>query len=134
MTPPLSSSFFPLAEDTRTVLVVDDELLVRGYAVKMLQRLGFRSLEAADGAEALEVFASRRTELFAVLLDLVMPVMCGDEALRAMRRIDRAVPVIVSSGCSVKIVNARCGLERPNAFLPKPYRDEQLLEVLRLSF
>jgi CheY-like chemotaxis protein len=80
------------------------------------------------------LFESHRPEIAAVLLDLVMPVMGGDEALRALRQIDRGVPVILSSGYSAKTVRARCGLERPNGFLQKPYRDRELLDVLRQAF
>lgn len=140
------SNIFPLAAsdaaelegilplDARTILVVDDEQPVRGLAVKMLHRNGFRALEADNGAEALRIFQSRRTEIAAVLLDLVMPIMGGEEALRAMRQIDRAVPVIVSSGYSVKTVRARCGQEPPDGFLQKPYHDAELLEALRQAF
>lgn len=123
-----------LPADAPTILVVDDEVVVRSIAVKMLHRNGYRALEAADGAEAVRLFKNRRPEIAAVLLDLVMPVMSGDDALRAMRRIDRDVPVIVSSGYSAKTVRARCGLELPDGFLQKPYQDRELLEALRKAF
>ena len=120
--------------DGPTILVVDDEVVVRDVAVKMLNRNGFRAIQAGDGAEALRVFEDRRSEISAVLMDLVMPVMSGEEAFRAIREIDASIPVIFSSGYSAKVVRARCGLMRPDGFLQKPYHDSQLLEVLRQAF
>lgn len=117
-----------------TILVVDDEGVVRDVAVRMLQRNGYRALEAADGAEALRVFEDRHSEISAVLMDLVMPVMGGEEAFRAIREIDAKVPVIFSSGYSAKVVRARCGTMRPDGFLQKPYLDSQLIEALRQAF
>lgn len=122
------------ATDAPTILVVDDETVVRDVAVKMLQRNGYRALEAADGAEALRVFEDKHSEISAVLMDLVMPVMSGEEAFRAIREIDAKVPVIFSSGYSAKVVRARCGLMRPDGILQKPYHDSQLIEVLRQAF
>lgn len=120
--------------ESPTILVVDDEVVVRDVAVKMLQRNGYRALVAKDGAEALRVFEDRKAEISAVLMDLVMPVMGGEEAFRAIRQIDAKVPVIFSSGYSAKVVRARCGLMRPDGFLQKPYHDAQLMEVLRQAF
>ena len=117
-----------------TILVVDDETVVRDVAVKMLQRHGYRALQAADGAEALRVFEDKHSEISAVLMDLVMPVMSGEEAFRAIREIDAKVPVIFSSGYSAKVVRARCGLMRPDGILQKPYHDSQLIEALRQAF
>ena len=68
------------------VLVVDDEQLVRNVARYALERLGYSVLEAADGLEAVSVFADRHWEIGAIVLDLKMPNMGGEEALRASAR------------------------------------------------
>ncbi|HXC15885.1 MAG TPA: PAS domain S-box protein [Holophagaceae bacterium] len=107
------------------VLVVDDEPDIRESAVELFRLLGFETVfEASDGAEALEVFQARATEISLVFMDLTMPRMSGREAFRALRELDPAVLVILTSG-----FNEEAGLdgdERPSAFLQKPYRFIQL--------
>ena len=70
---------------TVTVLLADDEEAVRAVAKRMLERLGFTVLQAADGREAVEVFEQHAEEITCVLLDLTMPHLDGEEAFREMR-------------------------------------------------
>ncbi|HZU53826.1 MAG TPA: PAS domain S-box protein [Holophagaceae bacterium] len=106
-------------------LVVDDEPGIRESAVELLRILGFSTVfEASDGAEALEIFKARSREISLVFMDLTMPRMNGREAFRALRAIDPAIPVILSSGFDEEAGLA--GDERPSAFLQKPYRFAQL--------
>ncbi len=115
-------------------LVVDDEPGIRESAIELLRILGFSTIfEAADGIEALEVFQAQGKEISLVFMDLTMPRMNGREAFRALRAIDPAIPVILSSGFDEEAGMA--GDERPSAFLQKPYRFAQLrstvMEVLQ---
>ncbi len=68
-----------------TVLVVDDEDLVRQAARNTLERYGYRTLMASDGASALDIYRRQPESVTLVLLDLTMPVMSGEEALRQMQ-------------------------------------------------
>jgi len=106
----------------RAVLLVDDEPLVVKVARRMLERMGYSVLTACDGATALELFRSRGDEIGCVLLDLSMPGMDGPQTLRELRKIDQAVPVLLSSGFSATTLAERVvGLEF-NGFVQKPYR------------
>jgi two-component system, cell cycle sensor histidine kinase and response regulator CckA len=81
----------PVAAETLTegtILLVDDEDLVRRSARRVLEKIGFRVLEARNGAEAVELVASERDSISLVILDVVMPVMDGVEAFRRIRQID----------------------------------------------
>jgi two-component system, cell cycle sensor histidine kinase and response regulator CckA len=116
-----------------TVLVVEDEEGVREVAVRILQDYGFQTLAAADGLEALEVMASAGDKVTAVLLDLSMPRMGGQETLRHLREQRPDLPVIMMSGYTEEAVASQFSENGPGitAFLQKPFLAEDLMEVLR---
>ncbi len=114
-----------------TILLVDDDLAVRSVARRMIERLGFEVLEAADGVEALDLFRSRRERIRAVILDLLMPKMTGEEVLSAMVDIDPGVRVILSSGYSPQQSDERARGDRPPVYLQKPYTLAALKDALR---
>lgn len=86
----------------RTILVVEDEGLLRELMVEKLQLEGFNTLEAADGDDGLEIALREHPDL--VVLDLLMPKMGGMEVLRRLREDDygRSIPVIIVSNLSGK--------------------------------
>lgn len=105
----------------RTVLVVEDQKMVREVAAAMLERLGFEVRTAKDGTEALEIFQTGRNQIRLVLSDLTMPRMDGWETLKALRRLNPDIPVILVSGYDQSQAMAGNHVEIPQAFLPKPY-------------
>jgi len=112
------------------ILVVDDEQGVRSVSQMILENAGFSVLTAKDGGEGLEVFLKHKEEIHAVLLDLTMPQMDGEEVFRQLRRICPKTPVILSSGYNEQVLEDRfedCGFA---GFLQKPYGAEQLIEKL----
>jgi len=88
----------PVAASGGTVLVVDDEPLVRRVARRILETGGFQVLEASDGAEATERFRADPASIDLVLLDYDMPRMNGSEALEALQAVDAGVRVLLSTG------------------------------------
>jgi PAS domain S-box-containing protein len=114
-----------------TLLVVDDEEMVRKSAVKMLMWQGFSVLAAKDGVEAVEIFRQHADEIRCVLCDLTMPRMDGWETLTALRQLAPGLPVILASGYSEAHVMAGDHPERPQAFLNKPYGLQQLQQAIR---
>ncbi|MBN2311416.1 MAG: response regulator [Candidatus Hydrogenedentes bacterium] len=116
-----------------TVLVVDDEDLVRGAAKRILERAGFRVLVAADGIEALDVYDARADEIGCVLLDLVMPRMDGEGMLAALRKRGAGIPVICSSGCSGEEAARELALGEADAFIQKPYQSAALIAAIRTA-
>ncbi len=108
------------------VLVVDDEDTVRKLAKNVLTRAGMTVHVAENGASGVELFRKHHDTLSIVLLDLMMPVMGGEEALLAMQGIDPAVPIILSSGFDEKEAARRLPESKPARFLQKPYTAQSL--------
>jgi PAS domain S-box-containing protein len=113
------------------VLVADDEELVRKMAKFTLERYGYAIETAADGRDALGKFEERPAEFTAVLLDLTMPEMGGEEVLRAIRRIRGDVPVILSSGYTEAEAVPRFQDLRLSGFLQKPYTATALAKKIK---
>jgi two-component system, cell cycle sensor histidine kinase and response regulator CckA len=109
-----------------TVLVVDDENAVRRFAVRVLQRDGYDVLEAADGAEALELVRSGKAIIDAVVSDIVMPRMNGVELMQAMAESNSNIPMILMSGYATAALS-EMGIASPCSVLPKPFPAERLL-------
>ncbi len=114
----------------RTVLLVDDEETVRAIGRQMLEELGFKTLIARDGMEALELFGARPGEISCVMLDLTMPHMDGEEAFRELKRISPDVKVIMSSGYNEQDVTQRFVGKGLAGFIQKPYKLLELGAVL----
>lgn len=81
-----------------TILVVDDEAVMREIAKRILEECGYSILLAKDGQEGVDIFRERHTELKGVLLDMAMPRKSGKEAFVEMREIDDSVKIVLSSG------------------------------------
>ena len=113
-----------------TVLLVEDEEMLREMAATMLTRLGYKVLTAKDGVEALEVYKSNLDKISVVLSDLSMPRMGGWETLTALRQIRPDIPVILASGHDESRVLAGDHPERPQVFLHKPYQKAGLQDAL----
>jgi PAS domain S-box-containing protein len=113
-----------------TVLVVDDEPLLRGAARQIVQHFGYTALEAADGREAVAIFREKANEISIVLLDMTMPGMSGEETFQELRRIKPDACVVLSSGYNEIEATRRFTADSLAAFLQKPYTAEQLGQCL----
>jgi PAS domain S-box-containing protein len=113
------------------ILVVDDEELVRKMARFTLERYGYTVEVAIDGREALASFAARPAEFAAVLLDLTMPGMSGEDVLRRMRELRMDVPVVLSSGFTESEAVRRFENLGLAGFLQKPYTATALAKKIK---
>lgn len=112
-----------------TILLVDDEDVLRGALRDMLGHLGFKVLEAEDGAQGLVLFQRHAKEIRLVILDLTMPGMGGEEVLERLRSQPGEtgrIPVLLSSGFTRVNVAGILGADRSTGFLQKPYTMQQL--------
>ncbi|MBI2354127.1 MAG: response regulator [Deltaproteobacteria bacterium] len=114
-----------------TLLLVDDEETIRALGCEMLEMLGFNVLTAGNGREALDVYQARGGEIAAVILDLTMPRMDGEETFRELRRIRPDVRVIMSSGYNEQEVSQRFIGKGLAGFVQKPYNLAALGAALR---
>jgi CheY-like chemotaxis protein len=113
------------------VLVADDEELVRNMAKFTLGRYGYSVELANDGRDAVEKFTARSDEFAAVLLDLTMPNLKGQDALRAIRAIRHDVPVILSSGYTESEALQQFADLNLSGFLQKPYTASTLARKIK---
>ena len=113
------------------VLVVDDEAEVREFIQTVLLSSGLEVVMAKDGVECMETFEARRQDIGLVLLDLTMPRMNGDEALRRLRELEAELPVILSSGYDEQEAFSRIRDSGPVVYLQKPYRAARLIRLVR---
>jgi CheY-like chemotaxis protein len=113
-----------------TILVVDDEPMVRSACKANLERFGYKVLLAKDGLEGIEVFGRHAAEISAVILDMTMPVLGGEEAFRRIRAIRPDARIVLSSGYN-EVEAIRRFNEGISAFIQKPYTSSSLGGVLK---
>jgi CheY-like chemotaxis protein len=111
------------------ILVVDDEASIRNMCATMLSRQGYRVLTAADGAEAIALFAPRSKDIQLVITDLSMPNVDGAGLARAIRRLNTRVKIIAISGLADSQRGEAPAQNFTNFFLHKPFRSEALLTM-----
>jgi two-component system cell cycle sensor histidine kinase/response regulator CckA len=114
-----------------TVLLVEDEEAVRSFAVRALASRGYNVLEAATGAEALEVMAEHAGEVDIVVSDVVMPEMDGPTLLKKLRERNTNVKMIFISGYAEDAFRKNLEGQEDFTFLPKPFSLKQLAEAVK---
>jgi len=124
----------PIAKQQRTVLVIDDESAIREAVTDILEIGNMNTILASNGRDGLLTFHKRYEEIQAILLDMNMPIMRGDEILPALRDIDPTVKIIISSGYSDVDIGSRIRGGYADAFLPKPYNLTDLLTIIAEVF
>ena len=127
----LTADLQPAREQTamtssRTVLLVDDEEVVLDVGVQMLQHFGYAVLPAANGQEALRIYAENKEKIDLVILDMVMPDMGGRVVYDRLKQCNSEVKVLLSSGYSLsgeasEIMKSGC-----NGFIQKPFNIKEL--------
>lgn len=116
-----------------TILLVDDEVVVRAVAESVLKKLGYRIVTASDGEEALEMLARLDGAIDLVMMDMTMPRLSGKDTFRAMRHgLARNIPVLICSGylMDTEDFEAETG-SVPNGFLQKPYDVQEMARSIR---
>lgn len=138
--PALLSSKSTAAEDAQQVLprgegewilVVDDEAPVRNVTRQTLEAFGYRVKTAADGAEAVAVYAASKDEISLMLTDMMMPVLDGLGTIQVIRKMNPNLPIIAASGLEANGKTARLAGEGVKFFLSKPYSADVLLKTIR---
>jgi PAS domain S-box-containing protein len=123
----LSGSQPAIAEPQGTILLAEDEPSVRAAIRRMLQLLGYRVVEASDGAEALATWRAHRQDVDVIVTDIRMPRMSGRDLALAVRAEAPEFPIVFASGFTEE------GLAEPTAydrFLDKPFTSARLREAL----
>ena len=118
---------------TETVLLVDDEPMIRNLGKATLERHGYRVLLAGDGTEAIAVYRKQADQIAVVVMDLTMPLMTGQEAARELWKLDPDVKVLFASGYSADAFGTEPTAAWVVGFLQKPYHPDELAAAVRAA-
>ena len=119
-----------MAEETGTILLVDDEAIVIGVGKQMLEKLGFAVLTASNGQEALDIFKANKDRIDLVVLDMIMPGMGAGDTYDELQVLDPEIKVLLSSGYGVdeqtnEILQRGC-----RGFIQKPFNMQVLSQKI----
>jgi CheY-like chemotaxis protein len=114
-----------------TILVVEDEQIVREMVVKLLKRLGYNVLEAQNGGEALMLSEKHTAPIHLLLTDVVMPGLSGREVAERLNLIHPEMKVLFTSGYTGNIIVDHGVLRKELSFIGKPYSPEALAKKIR---
>lgn len=122
-----------MSETNATILLVEDEELLRAGVEEVLEIQGYQVITAPNGQQALELLVTQAVDL--IITDLVMPKMDGIDFVERLRTLQPDVPVIVVSG-STRNIMQRYGIDNiqvpgANASLPKPFKSVDLLAQVK---
>lgn len=127
---PVSTEQVPSPQMDESILVIDDDPLVRDLLVQFLSLRGYRAWGVKDGQEGLQAVADRRPDL--ILLDMIMPGMSGIEVLQALRDREYAAGVIIMTGSHNEELLEDAWALGPQEVLVKPIDLERLLTAIQL--
>ncbi|HLL84652.1 MAG TPA: ATP-binding protein, partial [Longimicrobium sp.] len=112
------------------VLLVEDEPALSRASSRVLSGLGYDVLCAGDGVQALSLFREHQREVVAVVLDMILPRMDGQQTFAALKDVDPDVPVIITSGSTLDDTRRALLESGVRDYLPKPYDAEELSRSL----
>ncbi|MFY9223671.1 MAG: GAF domain-containing protein [Blastocatellia bacterium] len=118
-------------EGSETILVAEDEDIMRDLLVEMLDSGGYQVITAENGREALDIYQNRAREIDLVILDMMMPELDGPTAFRQLKKINPEVKVLLSSGYNEDEQSQDILNEGVLGFLQKPYGISDLLDKVR---
>ena len=130
-TQPVEEQPMPLGNG-ELILIVDDEEAIRTTTRQTLEAMDYRTLVAADGAEAVALYTQHNKEIAVVLTDMMMPVMDGPTTIRMLQCINPDVKIIAASGVAHLGAPAKVAEMGVRHFLPKPYTAQTVITTLNL--
>jgi PAS domain S-box-containing protein len=119
-----------VAKGTGTILIVDDEPMLRELGNDLLRSLGYQTTACKDGQEAVEYYQGHWQEIDLVILDMIMPRMNGRDAFKAMHQINPEVRAILSSGYSINGKAQEILDDGVMAFVGKPFKRQELAATI----
>jgi len=115
---------------TGTILLVDDEEIIRNVGAAMLEELGYKVIIAENGLEAVNIFTAQHKAIDLILSDMIMPVMNGREAFYKFRKIDKNCKVVIASGFTKDENLDELKTAGLNGFIKKPFTNAELSQLI----
>lgn len=116
---------------TETILLIDDEKLIRDLGEKALTTFGYTVLTAPDGESAVKLYGREYERVDLIILDLIMPKMSGTHCFEEIKRINPGAMVIIASGYSDDGAMRKSLKKGATRFIDKPFNVKQLLRLIR---
>ena len=120
----------PAGSTKPCILIVEDEVLVRMFAVDALEDEGFKVEESANAAEAMAKLTALQAQIVAVIIDLGLPDRSGDQVANEMRALRGDLPILIASGRSERELKERFVLDGRVGIVVKPFTGPMLLDAL----
>jgi len=114
-----------------TILIVDDEELVRELGEQILSKFGYNVITAIDGESALDIYREKKEVISLVILDLIMPGMGGKKCLKEILSISPDINIVIASGYSSDSDSKTALGPGAKGFINKPYDVRQMLSKVR---
>jgi PAS domain S-box-containing protein len=127
----LKEEKFPIKGGSETILLVDDEEVIRELGKEILSKFGYTVLMASDGETALEIYRENKREISLVILDIIMPGMGGRICLEKLLKINPELRIIIASGYSTNGPTREVLKAGAKGFIGKPYNINQILKSVR---
>jgi CheY-like chemotaxis protein len=116
-----------------TILVIDDEEIVRQTARSALEHYGYTVIVSENGRDGLQLLSKMEDAIDLVVLDMTMPVMSGEETLQHLRAMRQDLPVILSSGYNEVEATSTLKDKGLAGFIQKPYSASHLAEQIKIA-
>lgn len=119
-----------IEKGTGTILLIDDEPVLRDTAEEIIQSLGYNVYTAEDGNEGIRLFREHGDELSAVICDMIMPEISGADTLKKMKEINPRIPLIICSGFHMDQAGILLENKTADYFIHKPFTIMEISRVL----
>jgi len=120
-----------LSTGNETILVVDDEDLIRTISRSVLEQLGYKVITIETGKEAIEYYKANQSDISMVILDYSMPKMSGGELLQELLAINPKIKAIISSGYDTHTMREYQDVKLAKNFISKPFQIDVLAQTIR---
>lgn len=120
----------PLIGNGEWILVADDEAAIREITKASLEAYNYRVIVANDGVDTIAIYAEKKSEIFAVLLDIMMPLLDAPTVIRTLVKINPNIKIITMSGLAANEAIAHARTTNVRSFLAKPFTAHDLLSAL----
>ena len=127
-----STATTPSVQATETILLVDDEEMVRDLGTRILKKAGYKVHTASNGKEGLAIYQREMTKIALVILDLIMPEMGGEQCLEEILKINPKAKILISTGYFSSDETTRMTIEAlASGFIAKPFALSDMLKTVR---
>jgi PAS domain S-box-containing protein len=114
-----------------TILVAEDDPMVRDVAVRILERAGYRTITAADGVQAVELFEKHQDAISLAIIDMVMPRLSGREVYQSIKQTKPQTQIVFCSGYDPEMTGVETLPDQTTQIVQKPFDPEKLLDIIR---